>query len=31
MHLLWVGRVLVDVGEPIEDESRVTAYSGQAV
>jgi hypothetical protein len=30
MHLLWVGRVLVDVGEPIEDDSRVWASSGRA-
>jgi hypothetical protein len=30
MHLLWVGRALVDVGEPIEDESRVWAPSAGA-
>jgi len=30
MHLLWVGQVLVDVGEPIADGSRVWASSGWA-
>jgi hypothetical protein len=29
MHLLWVGRVLVDVVESIDDESRVWASSGR--
>ena len=31
MHLLWTGRVLVDVGEPLGDESRVWMAAGSCL